>query len=136
MRGKRGQVSTEYIMITGILLFFLIVLVSFSYDRTNETLKINKLAESLEAIDAAIDGVSALGVYNKEVVLVDFPKGILNITINNTQFNIQIYSFSEKSDFYIEPPLGIYLQGNLTKGEGSHHIKLEMLNATDINISE
>ena len=136
MYGKRGQVSTEYTIATGVLLVFLVFAVSFSYDRVNETIRTGKLANSLETIDRSVDSIYMLGQGSREIISMDLPKGIESIIINNTIFNVKMTSFGSVADFYLEPPAGSYLFGNLSYSEGMHYISIEMINSTDINISE
>jgi uncharacterized protein (UPF0333 family) len=132
---KRGQVSTEYLMITGIMLLFLIFVIAFSTDRTTNTLKINKIAESLEVIKVSIERVYSLGVYNREVVLIDLPKGINNITIIDKEIIFNTEVFGEYSDFHFAVLADVNLTGTIGKQPGRHYVKIEMINETHVNIT-
>ena len=76
---KRGQVSLEYLVLTGFILAVVAVLFSYSYISNSETIKVNQANTALDKLVNKADLVYALGPDNNHFVFVTFPIGIESI---------------------------------------------------------
>lgn len=86
MFGKKGQVSTEYLLITGFILVAVTIIFSYSYISNNENIKVSQANTALDRMVNAADLVYALGPENTQFVEIELPVGtkvIRDITLCN-----------------------------------------------------
>jgi len=76
MIGKKGQVSTEYMVVTGFILAVVTVIFAYSYVSNSETIKVNQASNALDRMVNKADLVYALGPDNNHFVFVTFPEGV------------------------------------------------------------
>ena len=86
MFGKKGQVATEYLLITGFSLVFVTLIFSYSYISNNENIKVSLANTALDKMVNAAGFVYALGPDNNQFVEIEFPVGTIalrDITLCN-----------------------------------------------------
>jgi hypothetical protein len=84
--GKRGQVATEYLLITGFILAAVTLIFSYSYISNNQNIKVSQANTALDRLVNAADLVYALGYDNNQFVEIEFPvgtTGLFDITLCN-----------------------------------------------------
>jgi len=72
----KGQVATEYIMITGFVLVAVTLIFTYSYVTNNQNIKITQANNALDKIVNKADLVYALGPDNNQFVEVTFPRDL------------------------------------------------------------
>ncbi|MFA4855884.1 MAG: hypothetical protein WC634_04860 [archaeon] len=86
MFGKKGQVATEYLIITGFSLVMVTLIFSYSYISNNENIRVSQANTALDRMVNAADLVYALGPDNNQFVEIEFPVGTIalqDITLCN-----------------------------------------------------
>ena len=83
MFGRKAQVATEYLVITGFLLAIVTVLFAYSYINYDWAIKTNSANAVLDALVNKADYVYALGPDNNQLVEVVIPKNVSLIAIKN-----------------------------------------------------
>jgi len=79
MFGRKAQVATEYLIITGFILVAVTIIFTYSYVTNNQSIKINQANNALDRIVNAADLVYALGPENVQYIWVSFPRDLENI---------------------------------------------------------
>ncbi len=136
---KRGQAGLEYVMLTGLLLFFFIPLIHYSFEESNNAIKISQIDSYVGRLSKAVDAVHSVGPGAMEVVVVNAPKGIIFASTNNSadgtfhEINLQVNFKGGISD--IHAPVKPYIYGNLPSEPGTYHLKVRCLNESAVNIS-
>jgi uncharacterized protein (UPF0333 family) len=91
----KGQISTEYLVIIGIVLIFMIpiALVYIKYSgEGSQSVLINKVDGMSDDLKVAIEGVYSYGEESETSVFLKIPKGVSNITFADGEiiFNIKM----------------------------------------------
>lgn len=81
---KRGQISIEYIIILGMVIFVLLPLIFYTAQTTTETTKFNDAETSLKLIKETAERLYSLGPGNKETITVKIPAGLEYFIIEST----------------------------------------------------
>lgn len=88
--GKKGQISSEYLLITGFILVIVTIIFSYSFISNNQNIAISQANTALDKMANAADLVYALGPENTKFIDVVFPVGtelVQDITVcNDTSF--------------------------------------------------
>jgi uncharacterized protein (UPF0333 family) len=79
MIGNKGQVATEYLMITGFILVAVMLIFSYSYISNNQNIRISQANTSIDRLVNAADLVYALGPDNNQFVEIEFPVGTVKL---------------------------------------------------------
>jgi hypothetical protein len=116
---KRGQTSTEYLMIVGFSLFIItLLMVVYGQQSTDQRMdltysQINKIGNTL--IDTA-EGLYFRGEDVRKNVKIYMPSNVQNITVYNTSlvFNVKAGQGISQMDF----PSNVILDGNLSPIQG------------------
>ena len=142
MRGKRGQAGIEYVLLTGLLLFFFIPLIHYSLQETNNALKISQVDSYVGRLSKAVDAVHAIGPGATEIVSVTVPKGVVEANLVNQgsahEIVLRVQFQGGLSDVHasVKPYLiEVDEGGELPKSPGTYHIKVRSLNLTAVNVS-
>jgi hypothetical protein len=81
---KRGQISFEYLMIMGFVVFIIMVLlgIALSYSTSiSDRLKVVQIENFAKKIVASSETVFYAGSPSRSTILVDLPEGVKNITV-------------------------------------------------------
>jgi hypothetical protein len=137
MRGRRGQAGIEYVMLTGLLLFFFIPLIHYSLQETNNAIKISQIDSYVGRLSKSVDAVHSLGPGSTEIIVVTVPKGVESAELINYidlhEINVRARVYGGINDFHrsMRPNVG----GILPKNPGTYHLKVKSINETFVNIS-
>lgn len=88
MKNKKSQVSIEYFIIFGTLLFFLILIVSYFIIVVPEEIKVKQATDAVNKIARSIDTVYSVGPGARRIIYVTIPPG--TTYINLTPFKNRI----------------------------------------------
>ena len=140
MRKKRGQASIEYVILIGLLLFFLIPIVHYSFLETNNALKASQLDSFISRLSKAVDAVHSIGPGTKEIVVVTLPKGVIESKFHNGENFGDTNEIVLKVEFYggisdVHASVKPFLYGELPINAGTYHLKVSSINETGVNIS-
>jgi hypothetical protein len=86
MVGKKGQVATEYLIITAFILIVVTVVFVYSFISNNQNIKINQANNALDKLVNKADLVYALGPDNNQFVDITLPtdvQSLQDVTICN-----------------------------------------------------
>ncbi|MBI2670842.1 hypothetical protein HYX18_02605 [Candidatus Woesearchaeota archaeon] len=99
---KRGQISIEYIIILGMVIFVLLPLIFYTAQTTTETTKFNDAETSLKLIKETAERLYSLGPGNKETITVKIPAGLEYFIIESTgeSLLLRLQSKGGYSDVY------------------------------------
>jgi len=139
MGETRGQAGIEYVILTGLLLFFLIPLVHYSLQETNDAIKSSQLDSYINRLSKSIDAVHSIGPGTSEIVAITVPKGVKSSSfspclagnINELVLQVEIYGGLSDVHATVKP----CLYGILPEAQGTYHLKVLSLNETAVNIS-
>lgn len=79
MFGRKGQVATEYILITGFVLIAVTIIFTYSYVSNNQNIKITQANNAVDKLVNKADLIYALGPDNNQFVEVTFPRDVQRI---------------------------------------------------------
>ncbi len=83
MSWERGQVATEYLVVTAFILVVVTVIFSFAFVNYDQSIKVAKASDALARMAGAADRVYSLGEGNVQFVGVAFPSGMTAIEVKH-----------------------------------------------------
>jgi len=126
MREKNAQVSVEYVIIVGFILFITIPLILIFYEHTSSTndqvitSQVDMIAKKV--VDSA-KSVYYLGEPSKTRIKVYMPTNIENVTIDNYEVVFKVKTKSGVTD--ISQPSSVNISGFISVTKGIHYISIE-----------
>jgi len=126
MRNKNAQVSVEYVIIVGFILFITIPLILIFYEHTSSTndqvitSQVDMIAKKV--VDSA-KSVYYLGEPSKTRIKVYMPTNIENVTIDNYEVVFKVKTKSGVTD--ISQPSSVNISGFISVTKGIHYISIE-----------
>ncbi|PIN78445.1 hypothetical protein COV14_03375 [Candidatus Woesearchaeota archaeon CG10_big_fil_rev_8_21_14_0_10_33_12] len=126
MRNKNAQVSVEYVIIVGFILFITIPLILIFYEHTSSTndqvitSQVDMIAKKV--VDSA-ESVYYLGEPSKTRIKVYMPTNIENVTIDNYEVVFKVKTKSGVTD--ISQPSSVNISGFISVTKGIHYISIE-----------
>lgn len=135
-RGKKAQISVEFLVVIGLVLMMLAPL-WFSLYRgiadEQESLRISSAKTALSRIARAAELVYIQGEPAETTISVSFPSGIANTSIGNNETLIRL---SYKSTFIdVVEPTKTNIMGVLPNSSGIHKIRIRAMEGGYVNIS-
>lgn len=125
MRRKRGQVSTEYLIIIGFVTFFIISMVGIAFFYSNtikDRIKVTQINNFANKIISSSESVFYAGKPSKATIFVYLPDNVKKIEIaGDLIFEFQTSSGTNKVAFSSKVPLS----GTLTTSPGLKKIQME-----------
>lgn len=140
MRGKRGQAGIEYVILIGLLLFFFIPLIHYSFQETNNAVRASQLDSFVSRLSKAIDAVHSIGPGATEIVVITLPKGVSEATLQNginpgdpSEIVLKVQFYGGVSDVHasVKPKL----QGELPTAAGTYHMRVSSISETEVNVT-
>ena len=110
----KGQVSFEYIMLIGIVLFVSIPLFYYGISRTREDLRLQQASDAVNSIINTADSVYSLGLGSRDFIWVNTPTGITNASIDDKTLTITISIYGASSDISFISKANFYTLTKLT----------------------
>ena len=138
MRIKRGQAGIEYVILTGILLFFFIPLVHYSTQETTNAVRNSQLDSYVSRLSKAVNAVHSVGPGTMEIIIVTVPNGVttadlINVPGGISEIVLQAQFFGGISDIHASVKPLIY--GDIPNTPGTYHLRVKSMNESSINIS-
>ncbi|PIU21351.1 MAG: hypothetical protein COT15_02755 [Candidatus Diapherotrites archaeon CG08_land_8_20_14_0_20_34_12] len=123
---NKGQVATEYLFLMAVLLGIIAIIAGYSFLTYQETVKMQNLNSSLNALGNAAKYVKATGSGNSILTKIILPEGITSSNISGGKITIA----RNGTDF--TNTLDFNLSGTLPIEQGVYTIRVY---ATDNNVS-
>jgi len=126
MRGKNAQVSVEYVIIVGFILFITIPLILIFYEHTSSTndqvitSQVDMIAKKV--VDSA-ESVYYLGEPSKTRIKVYMPTNVEDVIIDNYEIVFKVKTRSGITD--ISQPSSVNISGIISVTKGIHYISIE-----------
>ena len=138
MRTKRGQAGIEYVILTGILLFFFIPLVHYSMQETTNAVRNSQLDSYVSRLFKAVNAVHSVGPGTMEIIIVTVPKGVVSADLINvpngiSEIVLSAQFFGGISDIHAAVRPLIY--GNIPNTPGTYHLRVSSINESSVDIS-
>jgi len=135
MPGKRGQITTEYVIIVGFMLVILLVLwaqTTFTISSTTADLRVAYAKHAVTKIAEAADAVYVQGPPAKFSIYVTMPDNVFNSSVEGHEISISVYTYDGVTDVYEET------LGNVTGClrhlvPGTHRISVEAVQIGSYN---
>lgn len=128
---KRGQISVEYLIIAGFIVFLVITIIGFAFfytSGTSDAIKINQVSNFANKITSNAEAVFYAGEPSRVTITAYLPDGVQNIAIQeNNLFVIDVQTTSgvSKIGFKSDVPLTIAASPNdLKKDAGVKSIQI------------
>ena len=127
---RRAQISTEVLILVGLMLALLVPLLIYSYNRAEIArgdLSVQKAEFAAERLAAVSNSVGYLGGATKMIEEIEMPQHMKRVYVNNHDIVIEVYSSGgvkqivKTTDFELESPHGFGLE-NITAG-GTYFIE-------------
>ena len=137
---KRGQAGIEYVALTGLLLFFFIPLMQYSFQESTSAIKTSQLDSYVSRLSKAVEAVHSVGPGSMEVVVVNAPKGIQSAELKNVYYLeganeiiLQVSFRDSVSDIHatVKP----YVFGEIPSTPGTYNLRVRCINETSVNIT-
>jgi len=126
MRDKNAQVSVEYVIIVGFILFITIPLILIFYEHTSSTndqvitSQVDMIAKKV--VDSA-ESVYYLGEPSKTRIKVYMPTNVEDVIIDNYEIVFKVKTRSGITD--ISQPSSVNISGIISVTKGIHYISIE-----------
>ena len=138
MTGKRGQVTTEYVIIVGFMLIILLVLwaqTTFTISSTTADLRVAYAKHAVTKIAEAADAVYVQGPPAKFSIYITMPDNAANASVKEHEVSISVYTYGGVTDVYAET------LGNISSSSclrynvpGTHRISVEAVEYGSTNL--
>ncbi len=134
---KKGQVSIEYIIIIGLLIFVLLPVIYFVTQTSNETTRFNDAETSLKLIKETAERLYSLGPGNKETITVKIPEGVkkFEIEITGNSLLLQLKSKGGYSDVFTSVNAVLSSTSSLPQESGTYAFTLLVLETGQVKIT-
>ena len=124
----RGQISFEYLLLTGLIMLFLAPIFYYSVYTATYNIKMNEASNLVKSIADTADILYSLGPDSQNTIEITMPSGVQNMSINNTEVLVVIQIFKGVS--YIGMDTKTNISGNISTKSGTYHITLKNENNT------
>lgn len=126
---KRGQITTEYVIIVGFMLIVLLVLwaqTTFTISSTTADLRVAYAKHAVTKIAEAADAVYVQGPPAKFSIYVTIPDNAVNANVSGHEVLLSVYTYGDATDVYAET-LGTMTSDGCIKYTvpGTHKISVE-----------
>lgn len=132
----RGQISTEYLILIGFIMFVVISLVGFSLlysSEVRERIKFSEIASFANAIISHAEEVYYAGEPSKVTITPYLPTGVEEIEVLSDGIKFNVTSSGGRS--VVVYPSNVPLSGSLSSGQGARRISITA-RTNDVLISE
>jgi uncharacterized protein (UPF0333 family) len=128
--GKKGQISTEYLIVVGFVVFFVITMLGvalFYSSSVRDSIRVSQLEHFAEKVISSAEEVYYAGEPSKSTMNVYLPEGVSEIEIaaNEVVFTMTLSSGVNIMSYHSKVPL----EGNISLGEGVKRV--QVLSAPD-----
>ncbi len=127
MKNLKAQVSTEYMMIMGLVLIITIPLVYYAMSESNINVQSNRAEDAVNTLARAADTVYSIGPGTTKYVWINMPGGVQAYSTADRTVSIDLYIFGGVSQVFAEAKAE--LAGVIPISSGQHRVKVEMLSS-------
>ena len=125
---KKAQVALEYLLLIGLILALLLPFFYYSFVPITQNTQMSKSTILVNSVTETADVLYSLGPGSQDVILIDMPGGVENVTIQNKEIILKVRIFSGVSDIIGESKAD--LNGTLNIKSGSWHVLIKNENNT------
>ncbi len=118
----RGQIATEYIVITAIILLAVIPIFYYAITESSRTTRINQAADAVNTIARKAESVYSLGPGSRDYIWISVPTGIVGSTVDNGTVMLSFSSLGDAAAF-----TKVNITGTIPTTPGVYRIAIEML---------
>ena len=133
----RGQAATEYLVLAGFALVFILPLAFLFLSASNSELGKTSISQASAAANAIADeaGIVYLqGNGSKETIIVNYPSGITDAAVTDGLVVLRIYADSRQQDIVASTVAN--LTGNLSGARGAGLQKISLVGMGDyVNVT-
>ncbi|HLC72177.1 MAG TPA: hypothetical protein VJH37_01180 [Candidatus Nanoarchaeia archaeon] len=132
-----GQAGVEYIILTGVLMFFFIPIVYFSLTQSTDSVKQTQVENIVNRLGKAADAVYALGPGSIEVIPITIPEGVQSTLVGGPEGReilLVVSGSGDVSDAHVSTRAKV--MGFLPTTKGTYFIKVEALPGGYVNITQ
>lgn len=126
-RKRRGQISIEYLVLTGFLLITVGIMTAFALYSFNENSNLVKAESAIIKIVNQSNWVASLGDGSKVFFEINVPEGVQSFEINNKQVRLVLNTAAGNTDVFS------YAKPNLTPKTFSNNGGRRALSATFVD---
>ncbi|MCX6769681.1 MAG: hypothetical protein NT051_03300 [Candidatus Micrarchaeota archaeon] len=133
---SRGQISTEILVVVGIMLTLLLPLILYSYGKVNvakEDLAVQKAEFAAQRIASISDSVGYLGGAAAIIEEIEIPPGFRNLTINGHDIVIELQTSSGRKQIVKSTAFGLKGENSLANitSPGNYFIEARAIDRLD-----
>jgi len=125
MRGKRGQISTEYLILTGFIVAFVIIILGaaiYYSSQIEDTIRTKQIEQFANKVVGSAASVYYSGEPSKTTINAYLPKGVSQITILEREIVFNYTSVSGENDVsYLSK---VPISGSITSSSGIKRIEI------------
>ena len=124
-RGRRGQISIEYLIVVGFIVFFAIIILGlamFYSNQINSTMKIKQVEQFARKVISSAESVYYAGEPSKSTISIYLPEGISQIQI--LQREIFVAFRTDTGENRVSYLSNVPLEGNLSISSGVKRITI------------
>jgi len=125
-RGKKAQVSVEYLIIMGFVTMIILVILATAYlyaDIIRDKIKVNQVELYAEKIISSAENLFYSGAPARATISTYLPKGVESVNVGEDRI---IVTYSTSSGMNIRGfPCRVPIEGILSNYEGTHTIHLQ-----------
>ncbi len=127
-RGKRGQISTEYLIVVGFIVFFVIMILGlalFYSNQINSSMKSRQIEQFARKVISSSESVHYAGEPSKSTISAYLPQGVSGIQILEREIFVTFMTDTgENKVSYLSK---VPLEGNLSAVSGVKKITIVAL---------
>ena len=123
MNSPKGQVGVEYLVISGFLLFAVLVFFAFSISTYNESASFTKAKNLVDSLANTASQLSGLGNNSSLTLDLDFPDSIQSFEVSGKTLRLFLNSSTGLREYYAESKLDLN-SVNLPLTPGMHRVKV------------
>ncbi|MBU0629266.1 MAG: hypothetical protein KKC75_08830 [Nanoarchaeota archaeon] len=131
---NKAQISTEYMVIMGIVFLITIPVLYYSMGESSIHIKLNQADDTVSTLARAADTVYSIGPGSRKYVSINLPGGIQSYSLENKTVLIKMYIFGGVSDVFSATKAD--LSGIIPISDGPHRIRVEMLESGYVQFGE
>lgn len=131
---KRGQISTEYIMIIGLIFLVTLPLFAYAFVEVTRSIQMNHAEDAVNTLANAANTVYALGPGSKKYVWINTPGGVVSQSVSNKEISLKLHIFGGDSDVFADTKPTVI--GSIPTSKGQHRIAVESLGSGRVRIGE
>jgi hypothetical protein len=131
---RKAQVGAEYLIISGFLLFAVIIFFAYSMSSYNDSMSNSTAKNVVDSLAGTASKLSGLGNGSSLTVDLEFPEGIQSFSVSGKAIQMFLNVGSGVKEYYAESRLDLN-SASLTLNSGFHKVKA-VLNNGKVNFSE